>query len=177
MLKSYKMNSNEIIRTAKTEYSYLISRIIDVYKSTFKFQLSDSYRWDPFTKTINYVSTPGNINKGISTFLHEIGHGLLDHQIFEYDIDLIKIEMEAWLLASELAAEHGAIFDEDCAQDCIESYRVWISERSKCLECEQVALEQAPQEYSCFNCSTSWKVSKQQLCQIQRRRLDKQTSS
>ena len=148
-----------------------IQSIIDVYKSTFNFKLNDSYRWNPETRTINYAKRSVSEPKDASAFLHELSHGILEHQDFEYDVDLLRMEMQAWELAARLAAEHCIEFHKDYSQACLESYRVWIAERSTCPECDQTTLESAPQSHYCFNCSTSWKVSKQQMCQIQRRRL------
>ena len=165
------MNQNDNQNSTIDNIDIEIQSIIDVYKSTFNFQLNDCYRWNPETRTVNYAKQSISEPKDVSAFLHELSHGILEHEDFEYDVDLLRMEMQAWNLANELSIKHGVDFHEDYSQSCLESYRVWIAERSTCPECDQTTLESAPQSYCCFNCSTSWKVSKQQMCQIQRRRL------
>ena len=145
--------------------------IIDVYKSTFSFVPSDVFHWSPESNTIFFNNFEIINNKGKLSLLHEVAHALLQHTNYRYDIDLIKIESDSWQKTKLLALEQNVEFDDGHAQECLESYRSWLHKRATCPNCEQVSLESKPQVYACFNCGAQWNVSRNQLCQIQRKRL------
>lgn len=145
--------------------------LIDVFKSTFKFTPSDVFHWSPENNTIFYNDAEVHNPKGRLSLLHEVAHGLLGHTTYRYDVELIKIESAAWVRTKELAAEQEIAFDDEHAQECLESYRSWLHKRATCPNCQQVTLEAKPQHYACFNCHTQWNVPRSQLCQIQRKRL------
>ena len=149
--------------------------IIDVYKSTFKFTEGVGFKWSPSNNTIYYDSI--NSVSSPMSLLHEIAHGMIGHENYDFDIDLIRLERDAWSRTKELAITHSVNYSDDYAQDCLETYRTWLHSRSLCPDCGQSGLESEPQAYSCFNCSSRWKVSKNQACQIQRRRTENSTSS
>jgi len=145
--------------------------IIDVYKSTFSFKPSASFRWSPDEETVYFNRDELATEAGKMSLLHEIAHGLLGHVSFAFDVDLITLEREAWQKARELGNKHGVEFTEEDMQAALETYRNWLHVRSTCPTCTQTALETAPQHYHCSNCQTSWRVSPSQICQIQRRRI------
>ncbi len=145
--------------------------LIDVFKSTFSFTPSDVFHWSPENNTIFYNSNDLKKNTGRLSLLHEIAHGLLTHSSYDYDLDLIRLESAAWEKTRSLASERKIDFIEEHAQECLESYRSWLHRRATCPNCEQVTLEALPQHYACFNCHTQWNVPRNQLCQIQRKRL------
>ncbi len=145
--------------------------IIDVYKSTFSFVPSDVFHWSPESNTIFFNNSEITSDTGKLSLLHEVAHALLRHTTYRYDIDLIKIESDAWQKTKFLASERNVVFNDEHAQDCLESYRSWLHKRATCPNCDQVTLESKPQIYACFNCGVQWNVSRNQLCQIQRKRL------
>lgn len=145
--------------------------IIDVYKSTFRFMPSSVFKWAPSEDTIYYNQSDIASKSGYISLLHEISHALLKHENFQYDVDLIQRETEAWSKTRELSVKHAVDFDESYADNCLETYRTWIYNRSSCPNCHQTSVEHKPQSYRCFNCFSKWSVSKDQNCQIQRRRI------
>lgn len=154
-----------------TQFSTVAKQLIDVYKATFKMVSSDIFRWAAESNSVFYDEKRLDTKQGLNSLMHEIGHGLLNHRNFELDIDLINMEKSAWQKTKELSDEYSSPYDQEYAESCLESYRTWLHERAKCPNCDQVSLEESPQQYACFNCFTKWRVSKDQLCQIQRRRL------
>jgi len=145
--------------------------IIDVYKSTFIFAVSSVFKWSPSNNTIYFNSDDIKSITGRLSLLHEISHGLLKHHSFDYDLDLVRRERQAWAKTKDLASKHNIKFNDEHADSCLETYRSWLYSRSSCPNCHQSAAETRPQQYRCFNCFTKWSVSKDQTCQIQRRRI------
>jgi hypothetical protein len=89
---------------------------------------------------------------------------MLGHQTYRSDFELLLLEVAAWDKAKQLAASQGITMDEEHIQDCLDTYRDWLHERSTCPRCGTVSLQASPSEYNCHNCSASWQVSKSRFC-------------
>jgi len=113
--------------------------------------------WSPETQTIVYEA--GGANAHIWSVLHELGHALLGHTSYKSDIELLQKEMLAWEKARELARAYAVHIDNDHVQECLDSYREWLSRRSTCPNCRIKTLQTSPESYQCFNCSLTWRVT------------------
>lgn len=102
--------------------------------------------------------------KGAWSLLHELGHALLKHTDYQYDIELLQMEAAAWAKAHELAERYGIEIDEDHVQDCLDTYRDWLHLRATCPTCHSRSLQASPRAYHCFNCGAEWQVSRSRLC-------------
>jgi hypothetical protein len=105
---------------------------------------------------------------GQLSLLHEISHGLLGHQKFQTDIQLMRMEVSAWRKTRELAAKLSVHYDEDSVERCLETYRDWLHARSRCPNCQQTGLQQRSQSYRCAACGSSWRVPVSQACTVKR---------
>ena len=103
--------------------------------------------------------------------LHELGHALLDHQVFATDIDLLQIEVEAWHKAQLIAKPYGIDIAWQHVEQCLDSYRDWLHARSTCPTCQLVTLQVNARLYQCFNCNNQWQVTKSRLCRPHRRQV------
>ncbi len=135
----------------------------------FTFKKDRTFMWSPQEETIYYDPERMDKQHGVWSLLHEIGHALAGHTEFSTDIQLIKIEVEAWRFAKKIGHSLEIIIDEDHIQDCLDSYRDWLHKRSRCPECRQINPQAKAFLYSCFNCGTKWKVSASQLCSVRSR--------
>lgn len=119
--------------------------------------------WSPKTKTITYrQGDEGEDN--LWGLLHEAGHAKLQHINFKSDMELLQLEVAAWSVASEIASQLGLIIDPEHVQDCLDTYRDWLHQRSTCPRCGIVSFQETTNRYKCFNCRKTWLVSASRLC-------------
>lgn len=132
------------------------------------FMSAQRFVWSPKKQVVYYDNRRLKTQAGQIALLHEIGHALLKHQTYEYDIDLINMEVEAWDEARRLAKQFKVSLNEEHINQCLETYRIWIYKRSRCPECSNISLQQTPTSYACFNCGSSWQVAQSKTVQPRR---------
>jgi NADH pyrophosphatase NudC (nudix superfamily) len=124
-----------------------------------RFVPGQQFSWSPEAGEIIYKKAARGKEAEYS-LLHETGHALLGHTGYEADFQLIRLEIEAWNRASELAKNYGIEIDDDHIQDCLDTYRNWLHKRSICPSCGTQSLQQGDFiHYRCHNCHTSLKVN------------------
>lgn len=133
------------------------------------FTENRTFMWSPTENIIYFDPERIATATGSWSLLHELGHALARHTRFETDLDLIKLERQAWRFAKQVASSLKIVIDDNHIQDCIDSYRDWLHARSRCPECSQINPQSAALQYECFNCRTKWKVSASQLCSARSR--------
>ena len=125
--------------------------------------------WSPKTKEI-YYSTP--VSK--YSLLHELGHALKQHKNYVLDIQLLKLEADAWQKAKEIAQNYNLKISQKYIDNCMSTYKDWLLARSKCPDCNLVGLQSAKTlQYSCCNCSLNWEVPVEIRCLVRRIRKNK----
>lgn len=120
----------------------------------------DMFFWSPEDNTV-YVDTASPSQSGRWTLLHEFAHGVLNHQDYASDLELLWLETVAWDKAKHLQKRYdeNSPIDEEHIQDCLDSYRDWLYARSRCPRCEQTGLQHQSKRYYCINCAQHWAVS------------------
>lgn len=129
-----------------------------------QFVAGDTFLWSPVNQTITYSTSPNKTKVSAWSLLHETGHALLGHNDYKSDLDLLLMEVAAWEEAKTLARKLDITIDEDHIQDCLDTYRDWLHQRSTCPRCGLVCLQVSGSEYRCHNCSCVWKVSSSRFC-------------
>lgn len=124
----------------------------------FNFKSGKQDHWSPKNKTIHYDSrqAAAGVKSGV---LHELAHALLDHSTYHSDFELLKLESNAWELASKLGKKYGVKIDDEHIQNCLDTYRDWLHRRSACPTCGTHVLQKDASHYRCFNCHAHWQVS------------------
>ena len=84
--------------------------------------------------------------------LHELGHATLEHRDFETDVERLRMEMEAWEKARELASRYGVEYDEELVQMELDTYRDWLHQKSRCPKCGLTRFETPGGQYHCPRC-------------------------
>ncbi|HWB39026.1 MAG TPA: hypothetical protein VG604_02175 [Candidatus Saccharimonadales bacterium] len=141
----------------------LITRLQAQYPN-LNFRHGERFSWSPETNEIIYKLDTTS-DEASWALLHETGHALLRHQTYQADVELLRMEVEAWQRARELANDIGISIDEDHIQDCLDTYRDWLHKRSVCPTCRTKCLQQDDgKHYRCFNCHTVWQVSSDRFC-------------
>ena len=131
----------------------------------------DVFSWSPKTATIYYI--PDNNDRNSWSLLHELGHALLNHKKFSGDINLLMMEIEAWEKAKDISKSYDITIPNEHIEDCIDTYRDWIHNRSKCPKCDNNTIQENSSSYRCFNCDFCWSVSIDQLCRVYRSPISK----
>ncbi len=130
----------------------------------FSFVPSEASRWSPSEKTIHFQS--GND----VDLLHELGHALLGHDGFSQDVELLRIERDAWEKARSIAPKYDVKIDDDAIENALDGYRDWLHARSTCPTCSQTGLQSAKTGvYSCINCDARWTANDARNCGLRRR--------
>ena len=128
------------------------------------FKESDVFFWSPRTRAVHINSQLLNTPRGQWALLHEVAHAKLNHTDYKNDFGLLRLEVEAWEAAGDLANEFGMKIDEDHIQDCLDTYRNWLYARSTCPTCMQSSLQVDKTNYECLACATRWRVSASRFC-------------
>ncbi len=84
--------------------------------------------------------------------LHELAHAVLRHRNFKMNVERLKMENEAWEKTRELAQRYGVDFDEEIAQEELDTYRDWLHKKSRCPECGLTRFETPDGQYHCPRC-------------------------
>jgi len=134
--------------------------------SQFSFELSDKFFWSAKKQTVYFDQTDENSE---AFCLHELSHALLGHQGYERDMELIKMERDAWEYAmTELAPLYAITIDDEIVQGNLDTYREWLHARSTCPMCEATGIQTKQQYYSCLACGQTWRANEARLCALRR---------
>ncbi len=134
-----------------------------------RFIKGSRFRWSPSDQTISYALNQSQESSQWALF-HELAHALLKHETYTMDIELLLMEVAAWHKAKGLALTYGYTISEDHIQDCLDTYRDWLDQRSTCPVCGNNSLQSNVKRYCCFNCRTVWQVSNSRFCRPYRQR-------
>lgn len=119
--------------------------------------------WSPKNKTITYRKDRHQ-ETDIWGLYHEAGHAKLGHTKYTSDVELLQMEVAAWDIAVDMATGTNHVIDYEYIQDCLDTYRDWLHQRSTCPRCGIVSFETQTGHYDCFNCNKTWSVSTSRLC-------------
>jgi hypothetical protein len=130
------------------------------------FESADEFWWSGAKQTVFYDPKAADAT---AYSLHELSHALLRHEGYERDIELIKLERDAWAYAKNtLAPQYDIEIDDDLIQDNLDTYRTWLHARSMCPDCEATGLQMKHQQYRCLACGHTWRVNEARLCALRR---------
>ncbi len=132
----------------------------------FTFQKADGFWWSARDQTI-YLDTTSEHYEHFT--LHELSHALLDHTGYKYDVELIKLERDAWhYAATDLGPRYHITIDEAIVQDNLDTYRDWLHARSTCPDCKTIGIQTKQQHYHCLGCGHSWRANEARICALRR---------
>ena len=149
-----------------------IGSLVDSLRKDFpevKFKKSDDFRWDSNNQAIMY---DGSREESALLTLHELAHAVLGHKSYSTDVELIRMEAEAWdHVRTSLSKRYSVVFDEEFAEEQTDTYRNWLYKRSRCPKCECVGFQQTDtNSYKCPMCGITWQVSAERQKRLYRKR-------
>jgi hypothetical protein len=131
----------------------------------FTFFKTEQFSWSPTSFTVSYAPSQA---QSAALLLHELSHGILKHQEYRRDIELLAMETAAWDKAKQLAETYHVRLQESVIQDHLDTYRDWLHARSTCPECSATGYQTAARQYSCAACTHQWRVNEARLCGLKR---------
>lgn len=153
----------------KTKLSDLLIKLQADYPQ-FQFQGGDEFKFNPTTQTISYQT---EVPQAALLLLHELSHALLSHRDYRFDIELVKMEADAWeYTKSQLAPRYQVVIDQSLIDETLESYRDWLYRRSCCPKCHSVGSQIADLSYKCLECSTKWQPNEAKFTALRRKQLN-----
>lgn len=147
----------------------LINSVIRDYPN-LKFKQDTIFRWSPNEMTVYFTAIASKEDK--YTLLHELAHACLQHRTFTDDAELLRKELEAWEYASlNLSDQYDVTIPSAFIESSLDSYRIWLHQRSLCPKCAQNGIQTKNDTYECINCRCRWRVNDARQCQLKRYRL------
>lgn len=125
----------------------------------YNFAEGDCFLWSPKYQTIIYDPTRLETDEGRLALLHEIGHAQLRHRAYRYDLELLNMEIEAWIVAKKLAGLHSVPIDVEHIRQAVNSYDKWLTRRATCPDCNSFGAQAGRDVYHCFTCECRWSVN------------------
>ena len=139
----------------------------------FEFISGKFFMWSPHASVVVYDKRRCKQNDGKIALIHEIGHALLGHKLYRYDMELIKMEMDAWDQVRRLAPKYGLSIDEEHIARCIATYDEWLTKRATCPDCQNFSLQKGRDVYGCFACGSVWEVNWRKDRRVTRRVVER----
>lgn len=131
------------------------------------FASSDDFYWSPSDNTVYFPEITDNTDR--LTLLHEVAHAALGHAHFKRDIDLLKIERDAWeYVRDTLAPRYNLTTPDETIENAIDTYREWLHARSKCPICAMTGIQTDTSLYHCLSCDQDWRVNEARRCGLKR---------
>ena len=115
------------------------------------FSAADRYQFTPPNNILFNPDEPEPL-----LLLHEVGHYLTDHYDYSSDIELLRIESAAWQEAKNICSRYKISWDEDFAEDRLDSYRNWLHACSLCSDCQINGYQDKTGLYHCPLCAKNW---------------------
>lgn len=136
----------------------------------FVFQTGDQFKFQPAKQTIIYQPQAEQANL---LLLHELAHALLQHANYRFDIELVRMEADAWeYTKNHLLPRYQVAADLRLIDDTLESYRDWLYQRSCCPKCGSVGSQVADLSYKCLECPTKWQPNDAKFTALRRKQLN-----
>lgn len=150
--------------------TYLVSQLAGSQLTTpsgqiISFKPGDDFRWDPTSLCIFYNPTAFGAPQ---LLLHELGHALLGHANYTYDIELLRMERAAWDKAIAICGNYKININEDLLEQHLNTYRDWLHNRSLCPSCNFTGLQTGHLAYYCPACHATWRVNQARTCELRR---------
>jgi len=145
----------------KLESSELLAHIAQ----PISFESGLNFIWHFETRTIQYNPHDADAE---ALILHEVGHAMLDHREYRYDIHLVEMERAAWDTACEIAPSLGVKISKDDVEDSLDTYRDWLHSRSTCPCCGSTGVQDGSLNFTCLACHHEWHANEARSCQLRR---------
>jgi hypothetical protein len=132
----------------------------------------DVFSFNSSSKTITYIPEELENEDGSLALLHEIAHMNLGHFSYNYDVELLELEHEAWEETRKLAKKYSIDIDEEHIRECLKSYDEWLEKRAACPKCGEYSLQKNKSTFGCFVCDCYWQVNERKDKEVRKHILN-----
>ncbi|MCL5093601.1 MAG: hypothetical protein M1355_00475 [Patescibacteria group bacterium] len=146
--------------------------MIQTLLKEYKCVPGERFAYSSQNKSITFIAESMRTPAGKLALLHEIAHMKLGHFSYKYDLELFKMEIDAWEEAKVMAKEYLVKVDESHIDDCLLSYDKWVTKRATCPRCKSFGLQKTETLFSCVSCDSQWKVNKSRNKRILRKLIN-----
>ena len=133
----------------------LISRLTNDFPD-LEIKAGDRFQFTPPATLIYAAKIDYSDGEAKLLLLHELGHYLIGETDYDSDIELLEIEAKAWAKAEDLCTKYGVKYDEDFAEDRLDSYRDYLHHSSLCKVCQLSGYQDGHGLYHCPLCGATW---------------------
>ena len=137
----------------------LIKKLAKAYPE-LEIKAGDRFQFTPPNRLFYATDTDYSDPETQLLLLHELGHYLIGETDYHTDIELLEIEAKAWAKAKDLCKKYGLEYNEDFAEDRLDSYRNYLHFTSLCKNCQLAGYQDDRGNYHCPLCSSTWKHEK-----------------
>ncbi len=137
----------------------LIKKLAKAYPE-LEIKAGDRFQFTPPNRLFYAIDTDYSDPKARLLLLHELGHYLIGETDYHTDIELLEIEAKAWAKAKDLCKKYGLEYNEDFAEDRLDSYRNYLHFTSLCKNCQLAGYQDDRGNYHCPLCNSTWKHEK-----------------
>lgn len=121
-----------------------------------KFRQSKKFYWNSKNNVVYYNPQLLMDNIGRQSLLHEIGHAVLGHIDYKFDMELLKMEIDAWKIAEKYARTFQVRITKNYLAESLNSYLNWVKSRATCPACSNFGLQNQEAQYVCASCYFLW---------------------
>ena len=114
----------------------------------FRFKLGKKFTFRP--SKIVIIGPPEPFFELLT--LHEVSHAICKHRDFKMDVERLKMEVQAWEKARELANHYSIDYNEELVQRELDTYREWLHQKSRCPICGLTRFQTSDSQYHCPSC-------------------------
>lgn len=140
-----------MVATSTPSASSLLAKLTADYPH-LKFIKSTHFKFSPPNRI--YYAYPAQPHQNFALLtLHELAHALLKHKDYVVDLQRLKIEAAAWQKAKQLCQKYPVKWDENFAQDRLDTYRNWLHQKSACKTCGLTRYQDPNGTYHCPMCN------------------------
>jgi hypothetical protein len=137
-----------------SEQAVFLRRLCSDYQD-FRFRMGRKFAFRP-PKTI-IIGPPEPFAELLA--LHEVSHAICEHKDFRMDVERLKMEVQAWEKARELAARYNVDYNEELVQRELDTYRDWLHQKSRCPICGLTRFQTPDGKYHCPSCEAFKQLS------------------
>ena len=147
----------------------LVNKLITDFPD-LSFVRGEDFAWSPDKNTVYFADTQTENFELL--LLHELGHAICKHKNYEHDIELLKIDSEAWEVANKyLAPKYNISLNKEYEEEQLDTYRDWVHKRSLCPNCNVNGYQTSDLNYKCPACGATWKANQAKFTHLRRKRI------
>lgn len=151
-----------MVATTTHSINSLVKQLRDDFPD-YSFVAAGYFAWNPQENTVYYIQDGES-----ARLLHELGHAQLNHQSYRRDVELVRMEADAWESSRALAKTYAVSLSDEQIDAHMDTYREWLHSRSSCPSCEATGVQVTSDNYRCPECRSEWRVNEARTCGLKR---------